>query len=49
VTALPTTLQIATLAAPLRAASCSAARVSAVSPDCVMTMASSFGATIGLR
>jgi hypothetical protein len=49
VTALPTTLQMAMLLAPLRDASWSAARVSAVSPDWVMTTASSLGATIGLR
>ena len=46
---LPTTLQMAMLLAPLRFASRSAASVSAVSPDCVMTIASSLVATIGLR
>ena len=34
---------------PCACASRSAASVSAVSPDCVMTIASSFSATIGLR
>ena len=37
---LPTTLQMARLRAPLRRASRSAASVSAVSPDCVMTTTS---------
>ncbi len=37
---LPTTLQIATLLAPSRFASRSAPSVSAVSPDCVMAIAS---------
>jgi hypothetical protein len=46
---LPTTLQMAMLLAPLRRPSRSAASVSAVSPDCVMTIVSSFLATIGLR
>ena len=46
---LPTTLQMAMLRAPWRFASRSAASVSAVSPDCVMTMASVFGETIGWR
>ena len=40
---LPTTLQMAMLGAPSRLASRSAASVSAVSPDCVMTTASVFG------
>ena len=39
---LPTTLQMAMLRAPFFLASRRAARVSAVSPDCVMTMASVF-------
>ena len=39
---LPTTLQIAMLRAPFFFASRSAASVSAVSPDCVMTIASVF-------
>ena len=46
---LPTTLQTAMLRAPSLRASRSAASVSAVSPDCVMTTASVFGPTIGLR
>ena len=41
---LPTTLQMAMSAAPSRFASRSAASVSAVSPDCVMTTASVFWA-----
>ena len=39
---LPTTLQMAMLRGALALASRSAASVSAVSPDCVMTIASSF-------
>jgi hypothetical protein len=46
---LPTTLQMARLQAPPCLASRSAASVSAVSPDCVMTTASVFFATIGRR
>jgi hypothetical protein len=46
---LPTTLQIAMLRAPFRFASRSAASVSAVSPDWVMTTASSLPLMIGLR
>ena len=46
---LPTTLQIAMLRAPFFLASRSAASVSAVSPDCVMTIASVFFETIGSR
>jgi hypothetical protein len=46
---LPTTLQIDTLAAAARFASRSAASVSAVSPDWVMTTASVCLVTIGLR
>ena len=46
---LPMTLQMAMHAAPLRCASRSAANVSAVSPDCVMTTASVVGVTIGFR
>ncbi len=46
---LPTTLQMARLAAPSRFASRSAASVSAVSPDCVITMASVLAVTIGWR
>jgi hypothetical protein len=46
---LPTTLQIAMLLDPLRRPSRSAASVSAVSPDCVITIVSSLRATIGLR
>jgi hypothetical protein len=46
---LPTTLQIAMLEAPARFACRSAASVSAVSPDCVMTTARVFGATMGSR
>ena len=45
----PTTLQIARLRAPLDLASRRAARVSAVSPDCVMTMVNVRPSTIGLR
>jgi hypothetical protein len=46
---LPTTLQMLMLAAPSRLASRSAASVSAVSPDWVMTTASVWGPTIGVR
>jgi hypothetical protein len=46
---LPTTLQTATLRAPACLASRSAASVSAVSPDYVMTIASVFLGTIGCR
>ena len=46
---LPTTLQIAMLRAPFFFASRSAASVSAVSPDWVMTIASVFSETIGSR
>jgi hypothetical protein len=46
---LPTTLQIEMLRAPPCFASRSAASVSAVSPDWVMTTASVFYDTIGLR
>ena len=46
---LPTTLQMAMLRAPSFFASRSAASVSAVSPDCVMTIASVRGVTIGWR
>jgi hypothetical protein len=42
-------LQIAMLRAPFRLASRSAASVSAVSPDCVITIASVFSETIGSR
>ena len=46
---LPTTLQMEMLLAPAFFASRNAASVSAVSPDCVMTTASVFDETIGLR
>jgi hypothetical protein len=45
----PTTLQIAMLRAPFFFASRSAASVSAVSPDWVITIASVFFETIGSR
>jgi hypothetical protein len=46
---LPTTLQMAMLRAPFFLASRSAASVSAVSPDCVITMVSVRSSTIGSR
>ena len=46
---LPTTLQTATARAPLRRASRSAASVSAVSPDCVITTASDCSSITGFR
>ena len=46
---LPTTLQIEMLRAPFRLASRSAASVSAVSPDWVITTASVFLDTMGSR
>ena len=46
---LPTTLQIARLRAPLPFASRIAASVSAVSPDCVIAIASVLLLTIGSR
>ena len=46
---LPTTLQTAMVAAPRPRASRSAARVSAVSPDWVMTTAKVVGVTMGSR
>ncbi len=49
VIAEPTTLQIASVFERLCMASCSAARVSAVSPDCEITMVSVSGPTIGSR
>jgi hypothetical protein len=45
----PTTLQIARVLAPCCFASRSAARVSAVSPDCVTTTCSVLSSTIGWR
>ena len=45
----PTTLQIARLRAPRALASLSAARVSAVSPDCEIAMTRSSPVTIGSR
>jgi hypothetical protein len=45
----PTTLQIASVFEPLLLASRCAARVSAVSPDCEMTMVSVSDLTIGSR
>ena len=46
---LPTTLQMAMLRAPFFLASRSAASVSAVSPDWVITMVSVRSSTIGSR
>ncbi len=46
---LPTTLTIPSVCAPRRFASRSAASVSAVSPDCEMTMTSVCSSTSGLR
>ncbi len=48
VTIEPTTLQMASVFEPLRLASRCAASVSAVSPDCVITIVSVFGSTIGV-